>query len=1093
MKRAKRFLCMLLTLSMVLGMIPATVFAATGSMPFTDVKESDWFCDAVQYVYDHGMMNGTGTSTFSPNETTTRGMIVTILHRMEGTPSAESAKFPDVPAGQYYTDAVAWASANGIVGGYGNGKFGPNDSITREQMATILYRYAQYKGYDTSTKGDLSAFADSNRVGAYAVEALSWAVGLELIRGNGDNTLSPGGSATRGQVATILMRFCNSATVPAAPTLPADIKDALGLSKDSDDTDGDGLTDYVELMIVGTDPVKADTDDDGILDSDDDEDGDRLSNIEEVELNTLPTEADSDFDGLNDLEEVNTYNTDPLNVDSDSDGLTDGEEIKIGLDPTNPKTFGYADAEWTTPQEASNEVVMDEALRTSDNWLTPSIGGDVAGDINNNVFLEASETTAFNENRAILSDVIELSTNYETEPLTLSFEFEESGTGMLNTSNLTIASFGEDGLEIIDTDVEDGKISGEITGSGTYFVVDLDEFLKGLGIDVLGNIVDSYAYEDSDTPAEVEASPDAQKYIYDNDGNVIKEVTDDVTTAAVSAPTVNAGAKTGATGKADVVFVIDTTGSMSSAIYGVKSNVTAFAKKLVNDYNVDANFALIEFRDINVDGMNSTKIHKNIASNWFTNVDVFKSKVDSLRVSGGGDWEETPIDGLEMARRLDWRSDSTKFIILVTDAPYWNDNRYGISDMDEMIQLLVKDGIIVSAISYERSIYQDLTDGTDGLYGYIYGNFSEILLQLAEKVGEATNEDGEWVFLNDFQAVKLSNTLDNANTNDTDGDGLKDAQELGTSTVVDMLPYITSLTNRYDVPVENYVGKTEITVWNYKSNPVRTDTDYDGTADKEDKNPKKWDISDRDLAISAGIVYTNLAKGAKIDESSISLKTGASVKEMIGWTVLDTWHGGAGFYAAALKKDKNIVLVFRGSKPGYDWGEVIDVDWIDDWVYADVLNVLTGISTQVPAAQAFTKKIVDNYSEYNLYICGHSLGGNLALNASIKALKLNPSIVKRVSTFNGLGMPNMRVYAELFTKDFTTLFTYENRFYDYEIEGDPVSGFELDPDHKWYDLFDLALTTGIGSRKVLPQKVSGDVHGLGNFYLQLAPFGRPIS
>ena len=547
----------------------------------------------------------------------------------------------------------------------------------------------------------------------------------------------------------------------------------------------------------------------------------------------------------------------------------------------------------------------------------------------------------------------------------------------------------------------------------------------------------------------------------------------------------------GATGKADVVFVIDTTGSMSDAIYGVKENVNVFAEKLVSDYNVDANFALIEFRDINVDGMDSTKIHKNNTSNWFTNVGVFRSKVDSLYVDGGGDWEETPIDGLEMARRLDWRSDATKFIVLVTDAPYWNDNRYGISNMTEMKQLLVNDGIIVSAISYEESIYQTLTDATDGLYGYIYGNFSDILLQLAEKVGETTNEDGEWVFLNDFQAVKLSDTLENASTNDTDGDGLKDAQELGSSRVVDMLPYITSLTNRYDVPVESYQGKTEITVWDYKSNPVRVDTDYDGTKDKDDSNPRKWDISDRDLAISAGIAYTNLVKGANIDTySSISLGSGADVKEMVGWTVLDTWHGGAGFYAAALKKDKNIVLAFRGSKPGYDG--FIDIDWIDDWVYADVINVMTGISTQAPAAQAFTEKIIKNYPGYDIYICGHSLGGNLAYNASIKALKTKPSVVERVSTFNGLGMPNMRIYGELFTKDFTTLFTYENRFYDYEIEGDPVSGFEREPEHEWYE-FDLVLTTGVGYRPdPLPQVVSS-AHSLDNFYLQMAPFGRPIS
>lgn len=210
MKQARRFLSILLTLCMVLGMVPGTVFAANSGMPFTDVKEADWFYDAVQYVYENGMMSGTGTSTFSPDTTTTRGMIVTILHRMEGTPSAAGEEFTDVPAGQYYSNAVAWASANGIVSGYGNGVFGPNDTITREQMATILYRYAQFKGYETETTGDISTFADDSQVSSYAVEAMNWAVGSGLISGVGNNTLAPKGSATRAQVAVILMRFCNS-------------------------------------------------------------------------------------------------------------------------------------------------------------------------------------------------------------------------------------------------------------------------------------------------------------------------------------------------------------------------------------------------------------------------------------------------------------------------------------------------------------------------------------------------------------------------------------------------------------------------------------------------------------------------------------------------------------------------------------------------------------------------------------------------------------------------------------------------------------------------------------------------------------------
>lgn len=1270
MKQTKRILSLLLSLCLVLGLIPGTAFAAGGNLPFTDVNTTDWCYDAVQYVYEKGMMNGTSTTTFSPDSTTTRGMIVTILHRMEGTPAATGTAFTDVPAGQWYSDAVSWASANGIVGGYGNGLFGSNDPITREQMVAILNRYSMYKGYDTAAAGSITGFADAAQVISYAVEPMGWAIGNGLISGTGNNTLVPKGNATRAQAAMILMRFCqniadkanstpapdtaiektytvtfnlnygsdtrydvktvkegdtvskptnpsrsgysfsgwyveksggrqfdfktgitsdltlyahwssssggdgnsgsdgyvppsttfytvtfymndgtdavhttssvvyggavSAPSVPARsgyifdgwytdaatttaysfsspvtrnfdlyakwientgpespPAIPEEIKEALGLSKDTDDSDGDGLTDYQELIIVGTDPTKYDTNNDGIRDADGDEDGDGLSNITEVQLGTLPTAVDSDFDGLTDSEEVNIYATNPLVADSDGDGLTDGEEIKLGLDPMNPQTDGHTpDAERTFNQVASNSI-KDQALLDSDNWLVPLVEGNVPGDIEKNIILEKSSTSVFNDNRAALSDIIELSTNYETTPLTLSFAYNETYTGSMNS--LTIASFGENGLEIIDTYIDEDKLSGQIVGSGTYFVLDLDEFLKGLGINVLDNIISPAAEPVPDTTVGTSSEDTEIDYLYDNDGNVIEQVVDDTSAAGTRIVSVARplAASSEATGKADVVFVIDTTGSMSGAIYGVKENVNAFAEKLVSDYNVDANFALIEFRDITVDGLDSTKHHKNITSNWFTNVGILRDEVNHLSVGGGGDNPETPIDGLEMARRLDWRGDAAKFIILVTDAGYKVDNQYGISGMDEMIRLLNNDSIIVSAISYSESLYRDLVGMTDGLYGYIYGDFSDILLQLADKIGEMTNADGEWVFLDDFQAVKLSDTLDHANFNDTDGDGLTDAQELGTSVVVDMLPYIRSLTNRYDVPVENYQGKTHITVWEYLSNPVRCDTDYDGYMDKDDRNPRRWDISDRDLAIAAGISYNNLARGTKINtSSSINLGSGASAGEMVEWTVLDTWHGGAGFYAAALKKDKNIILAFRGSKGSYDG--FIDIDWIDDWIFADVINVMTGISTQAPAAQAFTEQIVNNYSGYNIYICGHSLGGNLALNASIKALKAKPSVVKRVSTFNGLGMPNVKILTELFTWDLSTLASYKERFYDYEIEGDPVSAFELKPDHNWWDIFDIAVTTGVGYRIVLPLKVSGNAHGLENFYLQLEPLGRPI-
>ncbi len=189
----------------------AAIEDETPKANFTDVAADAWYADAVQYVYENGLMSGTSETTFSPDLTTTRGMIVTILYRMENEPTVTSTTaFTDVASDQYYANAVAWAAQNGIVSGTTATTFAPNAAITREQMAAILYRYAQFKGYDVSVKADLSVYTDAASVGAYATDAMAWANGAQLITGTSATTLTPAGQATRAQVATILMRFCEN-------------------------------------------------------------------------------------------------------------------------------------------------------------------------------------------------------------------------------------------------------------------------------------------------------------------------------------------------------------------------------------------------------------------------------------------------------------------------------------------------------------------------------------------------------------------------------------------------------------------------------------------------------------------------------------------------------------------------------------------------------------------------------------------------------------------------------------------------------------------------------------------------------------------
>lgn len=176
-------------------------------MPFTDVNEGDWFYDVVLYAYDNGLMTGVSATEFAPNQTTTRGMIVSMLARLEGVTSAEDAGFADVAANDWYATAVNWAASVGVVNGYEDNTFRPNAPITREQMAAILYNYADYKGYDVSARADLSDYADAASISSWAEDVLSWANAEGLINGMTATTIDPQGATTRAQTAAMFERF----------------------------------------------------------------------------------------------------------------------------------------------------------------------------------------------------------------------------------------------------------------------------------------------------------------------------------------------------------------------------------------------------------------------------------------------------------------------------------------------------------------------------------------------------------------------------------------------------------------------------------------------------------------------------------------------------------------------------------------------------------------------------------------------------------------------------------------------------------------------------------------------------------------------
>lgn len=191
--------------------IPVTAVPETKDLVFSDVSAGAWYYDSVMYVFNNGIMSGVGSGVFGPGQSTTRAMLVTMLYRMEGSPAVSAGNgFDDVEDGSWYADAVLWASSNGIVEGVSDTAFAPGESVTREQIATLLYRYAQYKGVELAEGADLSAYADAGQIGSWAYEALAWANAAGLVSGRSETELAPAGTALRSEVAAILARYTAS-------------------------------------------------------------------------------------------------------------------------------------------------------------------------------------------------------------------------------------------------------------------------------------------------------------------------------------------------------------------------------------------------------------------------------------------------------------------------------------------------------------------------------------------------------------------------------------------------------------------------------------------------------------------------------------------------------------------------------------------------------------------------------------------------------------------------------------------------------------------------------------------------------------------
>ncbi len=598
----------------------------------------------------------------------------------------------------------------------------------------------------------------------------------------------------------------------------------IGTDVSVPDTDNDGLTDYQEVYITGTDPTKFDSVTEGVSDADADSDGDGLSNAQEIDFGTDPQLSDTDGDNLSDYDEINVYGTDPLNPDTDDDDINDGDEIVLGLNPLKPDTDdnGVLDGDEYFEQTVNLSRFDNDLFEN--NLAVPSLlTVSAKGNVNNNI--DISEYTGYlkGDEREYGGKVIEI-TNSEINSGILSFTLSddynvmEYEIGDITTNGLLICyNDGEDTTPLeTDYDVETRTLSAEIDSSGIYFVLDVISWL------------DSY-----DINIQSDKTTENTSYVKYASKNVRSST-------AISTVTIK--------GQVDIVFVIDTTGSMGSYITNVKNNINDFVDE-IESAGITPSFALVDYKDVTSDGQHSTNTKKNHdGRNWFKDANEFKAQISNLNIGGGGDEPESAIDALEMARQLDLRTSSQKFFILVTDAGYKIENNYGITSVGEMIDLLVDDKINVSVVSNSSCelIYEPFYIATGGVFANVNGNFKDELLSIADMINEEANS-GCWIALNGLvpQIVKLDEKPVINGTADTDRDTLLDIEELNSieptkvKSVTNFL-YLLGLPTDYNYPTIPY--------YDYKSNPILKDTDGDFDRDDVDPFPRKYQLNGRLIA-----------------------------------------------------------------------------------------------------------------------------------------------------------------------------------------------------------------------------------------------------
>lgn len=527
----------------------------------------------------------------------------------------------------------------------------------------------------------------------------------------------------------------------------------------------------------------------------DDYDKDGLSLSEEFNYDTNPFLSDTDDDGLSDYEEVYFYSTSPILWDTDNDGMGDGTEVNSGLNPLEKDSNGNGISD--------NKEIVTQKLTFYDNNFKgfdsyPQIDITGQGDYSKRikaVSLEYDKTLT--DIDAVVGTPFEFEHDDKLsfDDSTLTFYVNNEILKNNKIEDLVIGYYDDDTnfLELLEStyDKDNKSISAKVSHYSKYMLVNADDYIYNYDIDNKESIITS--------------------------------------------------------GKADVVFVVDTTGSMKSAVTNVKNNINTFVKSL-QENKVDVRLGLIEYRDIYADGAGSTKSY-----NWYTDVNSFKNTIGTLGTSGGGDIPESVVDALYCAQKMTYRHGVNKYIILISDANYKN-GVVGNSSvtMNDAINDLKNNNFVVSTITDTTyySDYSNLVNETDGILANIYNNFAIALEPLIIKMGVQVNK-GCWIRLSNGQIVCVDKDprLEDI-TIDTDKDGIPDVEELSLCTTKRI----------YNRKIKDYVM---VEVWSFLSDPTKADTDGDGILDIDDIEPTIFDI--RPTTITTSVIRFNTDREWWID------------------------------------------------------------------------------------------------------------------------------------------------------------------------------------------------------------------------------------